>query len=88
MKKLLLGALLLIGCVKEQPAPPTACYKLEMCQVALNGTTGHGWPVFNVFCVYGYDAQGKKNGEVQRFLSQDAISAWAQFHPEAKGCEQ
>lgn len=100
MKRLVL-ALLLVGCaddVKEKkPAPlpgPTVCYKLGMCKVRLNGTTpvkdvnsSSYWPTFNVFCVYGYDAKGKMNGVVERFLTRDAVSAWSQFHPEAKGCE-
>ena len=83
-------ALLLVGCTLT-PQKPTACYKLEMCKVKLHGDTldqaFHPDPTFNVYCVCGYDAAGNKNGEVQRFLTNDAISAWSQFHPEAKGCE-
>jgi len=83
MNKLMFLSLLLVGCTLT-PQKPTACYKLEMCKVKLRGMDD---PTFNVYCVCGYDAAGNKNGEVQRFLTNDAISAWSQFHPEAKGCE-
>jgi hypothetical protein len=74
--------MLLAGCAQEKQAP-TACYKLEMCK----GFMTNAGEV-NIFCVFGYDAAGNKNGVVEKFLTQDAIAAWAQFHPEAKGCDK
>lgn len=80
MKKLLLGLLFLIGCETsasiQQKQHPTVCYKLEMCVVRFNGTAvneGEGWPDINVYCIYGYDANGNKNGDVKRFLVRDAV---------------
>lgn len=86
MKKLMLSALLFAGCIggnsQTIDETPTTCYKLEMCE----GHFSHVGRI-NIFCVYGYDANGNKNGEVQRFIGRDAIAAWSEFHPEAKACE-
>jgi len=91
MKKLVLAMLLLAGCMQsQQEIHPTVCYKLEMCEVKLNSVAvneSEGWPIYNIFCIYGYDAAGIKNGDVKRFLSEDALRAWALFHPQAKSCD-
>lgn len=90
MKKLILLGMLLIGCEQKamQQPHPRVCWKLDMCDVRIQGgDSPFAWPVFTAYCIYGYDAQGNKTGDVKRFFARDALSAWSILHPEEKNCE-
>lgn len=92
MKKLLLGLLLLTGCDIKPPhsqSHPTVCYDLEMCNIRVNATAVNEneiWPDIIIYCIYGHDANGNKNGDVKRFYSRDALTAWSLLHQDAKPC--
>lgn len=87
MKYLFILALFIIGCLPacwsdESKNPTTVCYKLEICDSPLPHTSSR----FNLYCVYGYDVSGNKNGEIQKFLSKDVMIDWAQLNPNVKSC--
>jgi len=87
MKKLLL-LLLLVGCDKPPNTKPTVCYQLDMCEVTIHGYADGHSPDFIVYCIYGYDADGKMTGDIKRFFARDALNAWSILHSEAKPCDE